>query len=455
MNNNIFIVEDDEWYGQMICHNLRLNPEFQVTHFLNSNDMLKELYKNPDIICIDLGLPDIPGEQLISSILERKADATIIVISGQDDISLAVKLLKSGAKDYIVKDEHTREMLWKSVNNLLEKATLKKEVEELREQLSDSFEFDKSIIGQSEAIKKVTSIARKAANSEINVSLTGETGSGKEVFAKAIHLNGTRKKKPFITVNMAAIPPNLMESELFGFEKGSFTGAISSQKGKFEEADGGTLFLDEIGEMDISLQSKILRALQEREITRIGNHRPIPINIRLITATHKNLSEEVKLGNFREDLYYRIVGLPIEIPPLRKRGNDILLLAKHYVTEYCRINKIKGLELSEEARLKLRHHPFPGNVRELKAVIDLACVMSDGQAILANDINFYDVNLNLNFSPTDKKLAEYEIEIIEHFLEKNDWNVVRVADKLDIAKSKIYNLIKSGKIRKQKETCTE
>ncbi|MBL0316186.1 MAG: sigma-54-dependent Fis family transcriptional regulator [Flavobacteriales bacterium] len=448
MNKKIFIVEDDEWYGQMLCHHLGLNLEFEVSHYLTSNEMLQDIYKNPDIICIDLGLPDIPGDQLIPRIIERKPDAVIIVISGQDDISVAVNLLKNGAKDYIVKDEHTRDMLWKSIINSLETVTLKKEVEELREQLSSNFDFDKSIIGQSDAIKKVITLAKKATQSEINVSLTGETGSGKEVFAKAIHLNGTRKKKPFISVNMAAIPPNLMESELFGFEKGSFTGAMNTQKGKFEEADGGTLFLDEIGELDISLQSKLLRALQEREITRIGNHKPIPINIRLITATHKNLSDEVKQGKFREDLYYRIVGLPIEIPPLRKRGNDVILLAKHCVTEFSRHNKMKAPDLTEEARTKLRNHPFPGNVRELKAIIDLACVLCDGESIKADDINFYDINVNINFTHQEKKLEDYEIEIIEQYLDKNDWNVVRVANKLDIAKSKIYNLIKSGKLNK-------
>ena len=229
-------------------------------------------------------------------------------------------------------------------------------------------------------------MVEKAASTNITVSITGETGSGKEVIAKAIHYNSDRSKNPFVAVNVAAIPKDLMESELFGHEKGAFTSANTRRIGKFEEADKGTLFLDEIAELDINLQTKLLRALQEREIVRVGGNQVIPINVRIIVATNKNLMQEVHEKNFREDLYYRLLGLPIEIAPLRERDNDILILAKYFIDGFCRDNKINKKTLTEEAQQKLMGYNFPGNVRELKSIIDLAIVMSDGENIEAQHI---------------------------------------------------------------------
>jgi len=447
MNFKVFIVEDDPWYGQLLLHHLSLNPDYEVSLFTTAKDLLNNLYKLPDLVCMDFGLPDMAGEKLLKEIQSRNKSIPVIIISGQEDIAVAVNLLKTGAKDYIIKDDHTKDLLWKSVINIRENISLKKEVEELKEQLEHKYALEDSIIGKSDTIKKTFSLVQKAIQSNINVSLTGETGTGKEVFAKAIHYHSERKKKPFITVNMAAIPANLVESELFGYEKGAFTGALNTKKGKFEEAHGGTLFLDEIGELELSLQSKLLRVIQEREIVRVGSNKSIPIDIRLITATHKNLAEEVKKGNFREDLFFRIVGLPIELPPLRERQNDVLVLAKHFIDDYIKQNKVKNINLTEEAKTKLKKYAFPGNVRELKAVIDLACVMCNNHEIKAEDITFYQLNTKATYSLSEKTLKEYENEIISHYLQKYDANVLLVAEKLDIGKSKIYNLIKNGEIK--------
>lgn len=440
MNKNNFrihIVEDDPWYGQILLHHLSLNPNYELELFTSGRDLLTNLYRNPDLVCIDFGLPDMKGDKLLKEIKSRNRHLPVIVISGQEEISVAVELLKIGAKDYIIKDNHTKDHLWKSIIHIQENLSLRQEVEDLKEQLGQKFSFENTIISQSEAVKKTFKMLQKAINSNINVSLTGETGTGKEVYAKAIHFNSDRKNKPFVAVNMGAIPKELVESELFGHEKGAFTGASGIKIGKFEEAQGGTLFLDEIGELDLALQSKLLRVIQEREVVKVGGNKAIKIDIRLVTATHKNLAEEVKQGKFREDLFFRIVGLPIELPPLRNRDNDVIILAKHFIDDYAKINKMKPLQLEESAKTKLKKYNWPGNVRELKAVIDLACVMTDGKEIKAEDLTFYEIGDNKPYSSHDMTLKQYEIEIITHFLKKYDENVLLVAEKLDIAKSKI------------------
>jgi DNA-binding NtrC family response regulator len=303
------------------------------------------------------------------------------------------------------------------------------------------------IIGKSDAIERVFALIEKASKTNITVSITGETGSGKEMVAKAIHYNSDRHKMPFVAVNVAAIPRDLVESELFGHEKGSFTGAITRRIGKFEEADKGTLFLDEIGELDINLQAKLLRVLQEREITRIGSSGVTPINVRIIVATHKNLLEEVRNKNFREDLYYRLIGLPILLPPLRDRGNDIVILAKNFTDNFCRENKLPRKTLSPEAQQKLLSYAFPGNVRELKSVVELSVVMSDTDTILPEHITLNataSINDLLNRETT---LKEFEIQIIQHYLDKYNKDVLLVARKLDVGKSTIYRMIQNGELK--------
>ena len=443
---NIYIVEDDKWYGEILEYHISLNPEYKVTKFLNARDCLAQMHLRPDLITIDFSLPDMEGDMLYKKIRAIDPNVPVIVISSQDNVAIAVNLLKMGVTDYLVKDENTKDLLWNSIIRIRENQTLKQEVATLREELGQKFAFEKTMIGQSSAIKNIFGLMEKATKTNINVSITGETGTGKEVVAKAIHYNGGRKSKPFVPVNMAAIPKELIESELFGHEKGAFTGAVTRKAGKFEEANGGTIFLDEIAELDLNLQSKILRVLQEREVIRVGGNEKIKLDIQLIVATHKNLLEEVKLRNFREDLYYRIVGLPIELPPLRDRGKDVLILAKFFVDQFVKENKLKPITIGEHAKEKLLRYQFPGNIRELKSITDLAVVMCDGKEIKANDIIIQTAWREDTFMTEIKTLRGYNIDIIKHFLKRNNSDVVLVAKLLYIGKSTIYKMIQDGEL---------
>ncbi len=430
----------------MLEHYLSLNPDYQVQRFETEKDFYQKLHDNPDVVTLDYSLTEGDGGKVLKRIREYNPEIEVIMISGQEDISTAVELLKSGAFDYIVKDDDTKDRLWNVLIHLQEIKGLKKEVETLKNELKRSFDFSKVIIGQSEAIKKVFNLIEKAARTNITVSITGETGTGKEMVAKAIHYNSPRHKYPFVAINVAAIPNDLLESELFGHEKGAFTGASEKRIGKFEEANKGTIFLDEIGEMDMHMQSKLLRVIQEREVTRIGGNAVIPIDVRIIVATNKNLLSEVNIKNFREDLYYRLLGLPIELPPLRERGNDILILAKHFIQSFCSENRIPVKTLSNAAMYKLKSYNYPGNVRELKSLMELASVMSDDDVINEDNINL-ESNSNFgNLLNKETTLREYEIQIIQHFLNKYDQDVLGVAKKLDIGKSTIYRMLQSGEI---------
>lgn len=442
----IFIVEDDPWYGEVLSYHLSMNPDYVVTQFATAKDCLANLHQSPDLITIDFSLPDLTGDKLYEKIRAIDKQVPVIMISGQEEIAVAIKMLKLGVADYLVKDENTNDLLWNAIAKIRETGNLKKEVEHLREELGKKFAFDNHMKGQSPALQQIFRMMEKAASSNINVSVTGETGTGKEVVAKSIHYNSDRKSKPFVAVNMAAIPRELIESELFGHEKGAFTGAIARKIGKFEEANKGTLFLDEIAELDMSVQSKLLRVLQERELTRVGGNERVKLDVRLIVASHKNLSDEVKKGNFREDLFYRVIGLPIELPPLRERGSDILILAKHFVEQYCEENKHADIAISQSAREKLMMYNYPGNVRELKAVIDLACVMCSDSIIEPSDIVYAATSGSASFSAEEKTLREYTCEIIRSFLKKYDGDVLKVADKLDIGKSTIYKMLQTREI---------
>lgn len=442
----VYILEDDTWYGSMLHHYLSLNPDYEVKRFENTKSFFNELHEKPDVVTLDYSLPDMNGGEVLKKIKEIHPDLQVIVISGQEDISTAINLLKNGAFDYIVKDDDTKDRLWNSLLHLKEIHGLRKEVEELKEQVSKKHDFSKFIIGNSESIQRVFSMIEKASKTNITVSITGETGSGKEVVAKAIHYNSDKSKKPFVAVNVAAIPRELIESELFGHEKGAFTGAVTRRIVKFEEAHNGTLFLDEIGELDINLQAKLLRVLQEREIIRVGGNEVTPVNCRIIVATHRNLLDEVQNKTFREDLYYRLIGLPITVPPLRDRGNDIIVLAKYFIDNFCQENNMNKKMLSQEAQQKILSYAFPGNVRELKSLMELAAVMADDETIQPEHVSI-NTNATLNdLLNREKTLKEYEIQILQHYLDKYDRDVLYVAKKLDIGKSTIYRMIQAGEL---------
>lgn len=427
-------------------YHLSLNEDYVISRFTTGKECLANLHKKPDLITIDFSLPDFTGDKLYEKIRQADDSIPVIAISGQEEVSVAVNLLKAGVTDYLVKDENTKDMLWNAVIRIRKMGSLKKEVEQLKEELGQKYAFEKSIKGNSPALQKIFALMEKASKANINVSITGETGTGKEVVSKAIHYNSERKKKAFVAVNMAAIPKELVESELFGHEKGAFTGAVARKAGKFEEANGGTIFLDEIAELDLNLQSKILRVLQEREVVRVGGNETVKLDIRLIVATHKNLAEEVKKGNFREDLYYRVIGLPIELPPLRDRGNDVLLLAKHFTDEFTKDNKLGSISISSEAKQKLMGYHFPGNIRELKAMMELAAVMCTDGEIKPDDITYNSAKPGEVFTMEQKTLRQYTCDIIKYFLKKYDDDVMLVADKLDIGKSTIYKMLQQKEI---------
>jgi DNA-binding NtrC family response regulator len=442
----IFVIEDDEFYGKVLRHHISLNPDYEVELFANGTDAIKALRDKPDLITLDYSLPDMSGFEVLRRIKDQLPEVPVVIISGQEHVETAMTLLREGAHDYLTKNEHTKDLLWNIIRNLSEKLALQSELTHLKAEVKTKYKIGNLILGDSPVMQSVFRMIEKAAQTNITVSLTGETGTGKELAAKSIHFNSPRHGKAFVPVNLAAIPETLIESELFGHEKGAFTDAQSRRIGKFEEANGGTLFLDEIGEMPLHLQSKLLRVLQEREITRIGGNQEIKIDVRLVVATHRNLTEMVKEGKFREDLYYRLLGMPIEMPPLRDRTNDIIILAKHFLNEFARENKMATLHITTEAAEKILSYSFPGNVREQKAAMDLAAVLCNGTEVTAGDISFNSSNRMFNLLNEQKSMREFQITIIEHFLRKFNGDIERVAELLKIGKSTIYRMIQNKEV---------
>jgi DNA-binding NtrC family response regulator len=438
----IFVVEDDEWYNRLLVHNLSLNPDYEIESFSSGKDCIANLNKNPDVVTLDYRLPDMQGLEVLKSIKAENEEIQVILISEQDEIDVVVELLKYGAYDYIVKSKDIRERLLNTVQNIQNGVSLKKEIVSLRNEVKKKYSYQNTIIGGSSATQKIFALIEKATRTNISVSITGETGTGKELVAKAIHYNSARAAKHFVAVNMAAIPKELTESELFGHEKGAFTGANFRRIGKFEEAHGGTLFLDEITEMDISIQAKLLRALQEKEIVRVGSNKPVKTDCRIIVATNQNLQDSVLKGNFRQDLYYRLYGFPIELPPLRDRGNDIVLLSKHFINEFCNENNLPMRTLSKSAVEKLLSYSFPGNIRELKSVIELAITISDSNEISDDDILLGNNTLIEDNMDKGLTMREYNIRVVKNYLEKYENNIKLVADKLDIGVATIYRMLK-------------
>jgi two-component system, NtrC family, response regulator AtoC len=381
----IFLIDDDEMYTNIIKISLEENPQFDVEVYQSGEDFFDHLYLNPDIVIIDYNLPGMSGLEILKKIKSINSSISTILLSGQEKLEIVVEAYNIGANNYIIKNHNVIFELNNCIKNLCTSINLRKEVNELREQIIDRNKYSR-IIGESKSILQVLKLIQKVEKTNLITLITGESGTGKELIAKAIHYNSPRNRKPFIPVNVAAIPEDLIESELFGHEKGAFTGAGSRRIGKFEEAEGGTIFLDEIGEMPVDLQTKLLRVLQDNIISRLGSNKEIKLNIRVVTATNKNLFERVKEGKFREDLYYRLQGFLIHLPPLRDRGNDIILLAKHFLNDFCKENKLIHKPFSNKAMEALLNYSWPGNVRELKSMVERAVLLSEEQKIEAEDL---------------------------------------------------------------------
>ncbi len=438
----VFVVEDDEWYARLLKHVLSLDPDHEVQVFSTGKECLDKLSEEPAIITLDHLLPDMDGLEVLEKVRQHSPDTAVIMVSGQENVATAVELLRKGAYEYLVKNEDIKERLRNIIRKIRENRELRHQVSRLQEEVERKYELTSSIIGKSKPMERIWSLIRKALSNNINVMITGETGTGKELVANTIHYNSQRKRGPFLAVNMAAIPEGLVESELFGHEKGAFTGAHRTRAGKFEEASGGTLFLDEIGELDLPFQVKLLRVLQEKQVVRVGGNKPVPVDCRVIAATNRDLQREIKEGRFREDLYYRLYGLTIDLPPLRERGQDILILAKKFMEGFCQENGYDIPELSQKARQKLLQYNYPGNVRELRSVVELAVVLAESGTIQPEDIQFGSEGQVQDLLSEELTLQEYKEKIVHAFLERYDNDVKTVARKLGIGTATVYRMLK-------------
>lgn len=384
----IALVEDNEMYAATLAHALK-NEGYQVEVFPDGQQFLDHIHDDFSIACLDHSLPGISGIEVLEKAIQERPSLPIIFVSGQEDVNVVVEVYEKGAKSYIIKNESTHLKLKHALADISKSIALENEVELLNEEIEDRSKYSE-IIGESNKILKVLKLIQRVEKADTLVMITGASGTGKELVANAIHKNSGRRKKPFVAVNVAAIPDHLMEDELFGHERGAFTGASSKRIGRFEEAQGGTIFLDEIGELELKLQAKLLRVLQEKKMSRLGSNKLIKLDVRIIAATNKNLGQLVKEGKFREDLYYRIQGFLIHMPSLNDRGRDVLILANHFAKMYADKYDAGDVVLDQSAKDKLMQRNWSGNVRELMSVIDRCILMRDGQVITSEDLIFSD-----------------------------------------------------------------
>jgi len=402
--------------------------------------------ENIDMIILDVKLPGIDGIETFTKIHKDKPELDVLMISGHSDISTAVSAVKIGAYDFLEKPLSMIKILT-AVRNIQEKQSLKNKIVQ-----EENAQYEKNkLIGESPQVKNVLSLIEKVAPTDSKILIRGESGTGKELVAYAIHHNSTRNRKPFIKFNSAAIPSSLVESELFGHEKGAFTGADLKKLGKLEQANNGTLFLDEIGDMDLSVQSKILRVIQEGTFERVGGNKTININVRLIAATHKNLEEMVQKGTFRDDLFYRLNVVPISIPSLREREGDIELLTEYFLEYYSREFKTQKKTILPSAMEKLVQYSLPGNVRELKNIIERLCILVTNDFITKDDIA---PHLLLKESSSELDVASiegksfkevkfnFEKQFLQQQLKQYHWNISLIAKKLGIQQPNLSRKIK-------------
>ncbi len=387
MRLHFFIVDDDPDYADLLRYQLKKDYNPVVDYFDSGAKVLEALRTTtPDLILLDVVMPGMSGLETLKQIKSTHPDLPVAMVSAQSVVSIALEAIKLGAYDYVTKGHDDSVKIRAISENVHERAALSNEIETLRNQLPSSRGFY-GLIGESQAMLQVFQMIRKTLKGDLTVAIVGESGTGKELVAHAIHHNSRRRRRSFVLVNCAAIPRELMESEFFGHEKGSFTGAHARKVGKFEQADGGTIFLDEVGELDLSLQAKLLRVLQNRELQRVGGNETITVDVRIICATNKNLIEEIEEGNFREDLYYRLFQFPINLPPLAERDQDVLLLAEHFRKTFIEAHdQIENKAFSSAARRLIADYPWPGNVRQLKNAVERALLISDDSEISADDL---------------------------------------------------------------------
>ncbi|MDZ7372627.1 MAG: sigma-54 dependent transcriptional regulator [candidate division KSB1 bacterium] len=442
----VLVVDDDKNICKMIEINLQREKCYEVLTALNGESCLRQIRENQvDLVLLDIQMPGIDGIETLRRIKEEDPTIQVVMMSAHGTIERAVQSMKLGAYDFLTKP-FSSDRLLVTVKNALLARSLKREVEELRSELRGRYQFD-NIIGQSGAMQEVKKAIARVLDSNVTVLITGESGTGKELVARAIHFNGRRKNKPFVAVNCSALPESLLESELFGHEKGAFTGATQRRIGKFEQANGGTIFLDEIGLMSPSTQAKILRVLQEREFERVGGNELVRVDVRIISATNRNLEEAMKKGEFREDLYYRISVFPIHLPPLRERKEDIPLLAAHFLKKYSEQEGKQVDSISPEALELMMAYNWPGNVRELENAIERAVVLATTNEITPKELpapvralgekRIYEADQTL--SSWIEKLEE---QALRQALLECEGNISETARRLGIGRATIYRKAK-------------
>lgn len=446
MNEKILIIDDDPSFRRVLGYNLQ-EEGYEVIAAVSGADGLREFDEHrPPLVITDLKMPDIDGFRVLREIKERSTDTFVMIMTAFGAVDTAVEAMKLGAYDYITKP-FNRDELKLVVRKAIQVSRLARENRQLKERLAEKVDFE-NIVGISRGMEKVFNIVRKVADTDATVLITGESGTGKELVARAIHLLSSRKSAVFVPINCAAIPRDLLESELFGHVKGAFTGAVNDKTGKFRQADGGTLFLDEVGELSVDLQPKLLRALQEKVVEPVGGTKFQPLDVRVVAATNLDLEEAMRNGTFREDLFYRLAVIPIHIPPLRDRKDDIPLLLKHFAAKHGS----EGIEFEREALDTLISYHWPGNVRELENTVQRLIIMRDAATISARDLpdkillRETDSKCQVVNLPEDGySLEQLEREVVVEALERNRWNRTNAAHFLRIPRHVLlYRMEKYG-----------
>jgi len=448
--NNILIIDDEI----EICESIKMILEYEDYEVLYFTDAKKGIEKLKEglfsVLLLDIQMPTISGFEVLNEIGSFDPRPNVIMISAHSSLENAVKATKLGAFDFIEKPID-REKLLISVRNASERANLLLENQILKREL----DVDYSMVGSSDILKQIKMTIARVAPSDARVLISGENGTGKELAAREVHTNSSRAEEPFIEVNCAAIPNELIESELFGHEKGSFTGANQKRIGKFEAADKGTLFLDEIGDMSLQAQAKVLRAIESGNIERVGGNKKIKVDVRIVSATNKNLEHEIDEGNFREDLFHRLNVIPLTVPPLRERKEDIVELVEHFSTMICEKNNFPKVIFQKDTLKLLQSNNWSGNIRELKNIIERIIIMVPKESISAIDITHLlpssksksDDFLNVSNSFQEFKEVTERAFIIKQ-LDLNSWNISKTAEILDIQRSHLYNKMKKYNIEK-------
>jgi len=450
---SILVVDDDESLRRVTQLQLE-EAGHLVLAASNGTEALALIEEDPPALVVtDLKMPGLSGLELLNKIRSSHPEITVVMITAFGTVQTAVEAMKAGAYDYITKPIDYEELVL-VVNRAMERQRLVEEVRALRTSLDRKYGFE-SIIGQSKILLQVLEMASRVALRDSTVLIRGETGTGKELLAKAIHQNSRRKDHPFVTINCGAIPKDLLESELFGHAKGSFTGAFAPKRGKVEMADGGTLFLDEIGELPLELQVKLLRLIQQGEVEKVGATSPATVDVRIIAATHRNLKNLIEDGAFREDLYYRLAVIPLELPPLRDRVEDIPELVQQLFLKAKQKHDLRNLRLPPALVSRFCGYRWPGNVRELENVIERLVVLSDGEGITLDDLPEFlhrdkpeTEGLRLELPAHAISLEAVEKELIEKALQKFDWNQTKAAHFLDISRRTLIYRIEKHAIQR-------